>query len=39
LSIGTASLNYIKDKLINFRVAIPLILAIFIFSPIWRGLR
>jgi uncharacterized membrane protein YfcA len=34
LSTGTASLSYIKDKLINFRVAIPVILAIFIFSPI-----
>ncbi|WP_161486065.1 sulfite exporter TauE/SafE family protein [Desulfotomaculum copahuensis] len=34
LNTGVASINYGRDKLINFKVAIPLIIAIFIFSPL-----
>jgi uncharacterized membrane protein YfcA len=34
LSTGVASVNYARDKLINFKVAIPLIVSIFILSPI-----
>lgn len=33
LSTGVASINYARDKLINFKVAIPLIISIVIFSP------
>lgn len=34
LNTGVASINYARDRLINFKVAIPLIVAIFIFSPL-----
>lgn len=34
LSTSMASINFFKDRLINFKVAIPLIIAIFVFSPV-----
>lgn len=34
LNTGVASLNFAKDKLVNFKVAVPLIISIFVFSPL-----
>ncbi len=34
LNTGVASYNYAKDKLVNFRVAVFLIIAILVFSPL-----
>ncbi|KLU62506.1 sulfite exporter TauE/SafE [Peptococcaceae bacterium CEB3] len=34
LNTGVASLNFAKDKLVNFKVAIPLVISIFVFSPL-----
>ncbi|MDR3587873.1 MAG: sulfite exporter TauE/SafE family protein, partial [Desulfosporosinus sp.] len=34
LSTSVASINFAKDKLINFKVAIPMIIAILVLSPL-----
>ena len=34
LSTGVASINYARDKLINYRISLPLIVSILVFSPI-----
>lgn len=34
LNTGVASFNFAKDKLVNFKVAVPLIISIFVFSPL-----